>query len=170
MAGLTSIIIEMIKGLLSSLENKDRIYLSIILMLILGVIYICPHDFLTTETRGDDLSGEWRMINTVEYSEYDRYKDIIIVWEVYLNQDGTRVVGHATKIQEGNELLSGSRKQVLKIEGNIKGDKVNLTYREGNNNTGQFEYSICSDLNIAKGRFESSAANSEGSSIAYKIK
>lgn len=115
------------------------------------------------------LAGEWELINTITESSYKDYDNMIIVWRMYLEQNGKELSGRAIKVKVNNETLNGSAKSKFEItSGKIEDNKITIFFDEGKN-SGKFEWLYSKELDLMKGKFTTSAALSNGLSIASKL-
>lgn len=116
-----------------------------------------------------NVEGEWDLVNTINTSDYEGFKNMVINWRLYLEQNGGKISGHAIKIIVNNKKASGIEKNRFEItSGRVKDNKITFFYREGAN-SGKFELLYSRELDVMKGTFTSTAALSNGTSIAFKL-
>jgi hypothetical protein len=118
-----------------------------------------------------DLSGNWNVVNTVEQTSYEAYRNMKIGFNVSINQAGNEFTGKGEKISEnGRSLPAGTRTPIL-VKGTIDGDKVEATFSENGavrKTNGRFVWRIDKGSGGLTGTFVSTAARARGKSAATK--
>ena len=118
-----------------------------------------------------DLSGNWKVVNTVEQTSYDAYKNMEIGFNVSIDQAGKEFTGRGEKISENGQSLPAAGRTPIVVKGTIDGDKVEATFSESGarrNTSGRFAWRIDRASGGLTGRFVSSAARTRGRSAATK--
>ena len=118
-----------------------------------------------------DLSGNWKVVNTVEQTSYDAYKNMEIGFNVSIDQAGKDFTGRGEKISENGQSLPAAGRTPIVVKGTIDGDKVEATFSESGarrNTSGRFAWRIDKASGGLTGRFVSSAARTRGRSAATK--
>lgn len=121
---------------------------------------------------GSDLSGWWEMTNTIQSTNYADFKGLRLGYRVQLEQDGGRIVGRGQKWSENGRTLPASARTPLTVTGTVDGDKVVLEFKErGAKRTsgGSFFWTLSPDRTALRGSFQSTAANTSGSSLARRM-
>ncbi len=119
-----------------------------------------------------DLTGTWKIVDTIEKSEYKDYIGLEVGFIVMITQDGQNITGHGDKWSEnGKEIPPSSRTRIV-LEGKIDGEKVTAIFEEKGHKRetgGLFKWRVSSDANTLSGSFESTAARTSGKSIATRL-
>jgi hypothetical protein len=118
-----------------------------------------------------DLSGNWNVINTVEQTSYNAYKNMEIGFNVSIDQSGKDFTGKGEKISENGQSLPAAGRTPILVKGTIDGDKVDATFSESGalrKTSGHFAWRIDKASGGLTGRFVSSAARTRGRSAATK--
>lgn len=116
-----------------------------------------------------DLTGEWRVINTVEKSAYKSYDNMQVGFRLVIDQRGKEFTARGEKFSENGERLPQGSRTPIRVTGSIDGDKVVATFVEDGRTrrtNGRFVWRVQHD-GLA-GTFVSSAANSSGRSAVTK--
>ena len=119
-----------------------------------------------------DLSGWWEMTNTIQSTNYADFKGLRLGYRVQLEQDGDRIVGRGQKWSENGRTLPASARTPLTVTGTVDGDKVILEFKErGAKRTtgGSFSWTLSPDRTALRGSFQSTAADTSGSSLARRM-
>ncbi len=139
---------------------------------ILALVFFICSDFVF---KSPDLNGRWLMAKTVTETQHDSYKDLIVLYEVVLRQDGLRLSGTAEKVAEihnGNLFKYDYEKRVrVELEGAIdrnylSKDRVNIHWVEHGRKRDSSSLLQISRFNdeYMKGRYSSTVARSSGES------
>ena len=118
-----------------------------------------------------DLTGTWKVINTVEQTAYQPYKNMEVGFELAINQTGNEFTGKGQKVSENGQSLPGPSRTPIVVRGSIEGDKVKATFSESGatrKTSGRFVWRIDRAKGGLTGTFASTAARSRGRSDATK--
>jgi hypothetical protein len=119
-----------------------------------------------------NLSGNWQVINTVEQTSYEPYRNMEIGFTVAINQAGRDFTGTGEKISENGRSLPAAGRTPISVKGTIDGDKVHATFSENGavrRTNGQFVWRIDRGSGGLTGTFISTAARTRGKSAAKKV-
>ena len=117
-----------------------------------------------------DLTGEWRVINTVQKTAYKSFDNMKVGFRLKINQQGKEFTGKGEKFSENGQTLSAAYRTPIHVIGSIDGDKVVGTFIEDGRmrrTNGHFVWKLQSGRELA-GTFVSTAANSSGRSAVTK--
>ena len=116
-----------------------------------------------------NLSGEWRVVNTVEQTAYRPFNNLEIGFRLVVNQNGNEFTAKGEKISENGRPLPENVRTPIVLSGSIDGDRVEATFVEEGalrKTNGRFVWTMeNSGLN---GRFVSSAGKTSGKSSATR--
>jgi len=118
-----------------------------------------------------DLTGNWKVTNTVEQTSYEAYKNMEIGFNVSINQAGKDFTGKGEKISENGRSLPRNGRTPISVKGTIDGDKVEATFSENGamrTTNGRFVWRINKTTGGLTGTFVSTAAGARGRSAAKK--
>ena len=118
-----------------------------------------------------DLTGEWRIINTVEKTAYKSFGNMEVGFRLTINQNGKEFTAKGEKFSENGQTLPTARRTPIQLKGSIDGDKVIATFIEDGRmrrTNGRFVWKLQSDGDGLAGTFVSTAANSSGRSSLTK--
>lgn len=121
------------------------------------------------DTMTPDLSGEWRVINTVQKTGYKSYGNLQVGFRLSIDQNGKEFTAKGEKVSENGKTLPAARRTPINVTGSIDGDNVLATFVEDGRmrrTNGRFVWKLKND-GLA-GTFESTAANSSGKSAVTK--
>ena len=119
-----------------------------------------------------DLSGNWKVTNTVEQTSYQAYENMEIGFNVSINQAGKDFTGTGEKISENGRSLPSDGRTPIVVKGTIDGDRVEATFSENGatrKTNGRFVWRIDKGSGGLTGTFASSAARTRGKSAATKV-
>ena len=119
-----------------------------------------------------DLNGNWNVVNTVEQTAYEPYRNMEIGFNVAINQAGRDFTGTGEKISENGRNLNSSGRTAIQVKGTIDGDQVHATFSENGasrKTNGQFVWRIDKGAGGLTGTFVSTAARTSGKSTARKL-
>lgn len=119
-----------------------------------------------------DLSGNWKVVNTVEQTSYEAYKNMEIGFNVSINQAGKDFTGTGEKISENGRSLPAAGRTPIVVKGTIDGDKIEATFSENGavrKTNGRFVWRIDKGSGGLTGTFISTAARTRGKSAATKV-
>ncbi|HJT67773.1 MAG TPA: DUF4388 domain-containing protein [Pyrinomonadaceae bacterium] len=118
-----------------------------------------------------DLTGNWTVINTVEQTAYEPYRNMEIGFNVAINQAGRNFTGTGEKISENGRSLPAAGRTPIQVKGTIDGDKIQATFSENGSvrkTNGRFVWRIDRGSGGLTGTFISTAARTSGKSAAKK--
>lgn len=118
-----------------------------------------------------DLTGNWTVINTVEQTAYEPYRNMEIGFNVAINQAGRDFTGTGEKISENGRSLPAAGRTPIQVKGTIDGDKIQATFSENGaarKTNGRFVWLIDRGNGGLTGTFISTAARTSGKSAAKK--
>lgn len=118
-----------------------------------------------------NLNGNWKVVNTVEQTSYQPYKNLQIGFELAINQTGNEFTGKGQKVSENGRSLPGASRTPIVVQGSVDGDKVQATFSEAGavrKTSGRFVWRIDKASGALTGTFSSTAARASGRSAATK--
>ena len=118
-----------------------------------------------------DLTGKWTVINTVEQTAYEPYRNMEIGFNVAINQAGREITGTGEKISENGRSLPAAGRTPIQVKGTIDGDNIQATFSENGaarKTNGRFVWRIDRGSGGLTGTFVSTAARTSGKSAAKK--
>lgn len=118
-----------------------------------------------------NLNGNWNVINTVEQTSYQPYKNMQVGFNVSINQTGNKFTGTGQKISENGQTLPATSRTPIVVKGTINGDKVEATFSESGavrKTNGRFVWKLDRVKGGLTGTFVSTAARARGKSAATK--
>jgi len=121
--------------------------------------------------RVQDLTGEWRVINTVQTTAYKSFDNMKVGFRLKINQQGKEFTGKGEKFSENGQTLSAANRTPIHVTGSIDGDKVVATFVEDGRmrrTNGRFVWKLKNRGDELAGTFVSTAANSSGRSAVTK--
>lgn len=130
-----------------------------------------PTSVPAAQTDVQDLSGEWRVINTVEKTAYKSFDNMQVGFRLTIDQNGTEFTARGEKFSENGQTLPTARRTPIQVKGSIDGDKVVATFTEDGRTrrtNGRFVWTLQNGGDGLAGTFVSSAANSSGTSAVTK--
>ena len=127
----------------------------------------------TSEPRANvqDLTGEWRVINTVEKTAYKSYDNLQVGFRLVIDQQGKEFTARGEKLSENGQTLPADSRTPIRVTGSVDGDKVVATFVEdgrGRRTNGRFVWRLQNGGDALAGTFVSSAAKSSGRSAVTK--
>ena len=128
-----------------------------------------PRNIAETNAKVQDLTGEWRIINTVQKTAYKSYNNMQVGFHLKINQQGKQFTAKGEKFSENGQTLPAASRTPIQVTGSIEGDKVVATFVEDGRmrrTNGRFVWRIQND-GLA-GTFVTTAANSSGRSAVIK--
>ena len=117
-----------------------------------------------------DLSGNWRVVNTVEQTSYQAFKNLEVGFQFAIDQSGKEFTGRGEKISENGRSLPQTSRTPIVLKGSIEGDRVEATFSETGavrKTSGRFVWRI-DKTGALTGTFVSTAARARGKSAATK--
>jgi hypothetical protein len=118
-----------------------------------------------------DLTGEWRIINTVEKTAYKSFDNMKVGFRLTINQSGKQFTAKGEKFSENGQPLPAASRTPIQVTGSIDGDKVVATFVEDGRSrrtNGRFVWKLQNGGDGLAGTFVSSAANTSGRSAVTK--
>jgi hypothetical protein len=118
-----------------------------------------------------DLTGQWRIINTVEKTAYRSFDNMEVGFRLTINQNGNEFTAKGVKFSENGQTLPAARRTPIELKGSIQGDKVVATFIEdgrARRTNGRFIWKLQNGRDGLAGTFVSNAANSSGRSAVTK--
>jgi hypothetical protein len=120
-----------------------------------------------------NLTGDWRLTNTIETTSYPGYANLRIGYRLAINQTGKEFTGEGEKISEDDRPLKPEERTPIHVTGSVSEDGVGATFVEEGarrKTSGRFAWTVSGSGNGLSGTFSSSAANASGSSVATREK
>jgi len=117
-----------------------------------------------------DLSGHWTVINTIQKTSFQSFKNMEVGFNVAINQNGNEFTGRGEKISENGRSLAGASRTPIVVKGSIEGNRVEASFSEqgeARKSSGRFLWRIDKGGGLT-GRFVSTAARASGKSAAKK--
>jgi Domain of unknown function (DUF4388) len=133
---------------------------------------VSPEPKTETAAAVPNLSGNWKVVNTVEQTSYEAYKNMEIGFNVSINQAGKDFTGRGEKISENGRSLPAAGRTPIEVKGTIDGDKVEATFSESGavrKTNGRFIWRLDKGSGGLTGTFVSTAARTRGKSAAKKM-
>lgn len=118
-----------------------------------------------------DLTGDWRVINTVEKTAYKSFNNLQVGFSLKISQRGNEFTAKGEKFSENGQTLPSSSRTPIHVTGIVDGDKVVATFVEDGRmrrTNGRFIWRLQTDRGRLAGTFVSNAANSSGRSAVTK--
>ena len=118
-----------------------------------------------------DLSGEWKVVNTVQKTAYKSYGNMELGFRLRIKQTGNDFTARGEKVSENGRNLPAGSRTPIRVNGSIEGDKVIATFVEDGTvrpTNGRFIWKLEGQNAALNGTFISAAANSSGKSAATR--
>ena len=118
-----------------------------------------------------DLSGDWKVVNTVANSSYRSFQNLRIGFALSINQTGSTFTAKGQKVSENGRSLPANSRTPIEMKGVINGDRIEATfYEQGSKRktNGRFVWKIDRTRGALTGTFDSSAARTSGKSTATR--
>lgn len=119
-----------------------------------------------------NLTGEWKVVNTVESTSYHRYQGMQLGYRIFLRQDGKEVTGKGEKWWENGKEIPSTAHSAISVEGILDGMALTATFVEKGarrTTSGSFVWTVTPDGRMLQGSFTSTAADSRGPSIGERV-
>ena len=119
-----------------------------------------------------DLSGEWRVINTVKKTAYKDFDNMEIGFRLKIEQTGNDFTARGEKVSENGRSLPAGSRTPIRVTGSIDGDKVVASFVEDGamrKTNGRFVWRLQQENAALTGTFVSAAANSSGKSAGTRV-
>jgi len=143
--------------------------LAVLVGIIAGIVVI----FQFFESRpAINLTGEWKLINTVESTSYRPYQGMQLGYRIFLQQNGTKITGKGEKCWENGKEIPSTAHSPIFIEGTLDGMMLTATFVEKGarrTTSGSFVWTVSPDGRMLQGSFTHTAANSQGTSNGERI-
>jgi len=123
-----------------------------------------------TAGHADTVSGAWNFSSKVESATVADYQNLMLGFQVDLEQRGNRVVGQGRKVSENGVVLPERRRTPIQVEGTLEGNRLALDFTEvgaRRKSAGHFLLYLAEDGSF-RGRFRSEAAKSAGVTVAVR--
>ena len=123
------------------------------------------------DTNVHDLTGEWRVINTIEKTAYKSFDNMQVGFRLTINQNGNEFTASGVKFSENGQTLPAAQRTPIRVQGSIEGDKVVATFTEDGRTrrtNGRFVWKLENGNDSLAGTFVSNAAKSSGRSTLSK--
>jgi len=123
------------------------------------------------DSNAQDLTGDWRVINTVEKTAYKSYGSMQVGFRLKINQRGNEFIANGEKFSENGQTLAAGSRTPIHVRGSIEGDKVIATFVEegrARRSNGRFVWKLQRGGEALAGTFVSTAANSSGKSAVTR--
>lgn len=117
-----------------------------------------------------DLNGVWRVVNTVEKTDYKSFHNMQLGFRLNINQNGKEFTAKGEKFSENGQTLPAGSRTPIQVTGSIEGDKVVATFVEDGRlrrSNGRFVWTLQGDDRL-NGTFVSTAGNNRGRSAVTK--
>ena len=122
-------------------------------------------------TTAQNLSGKWTIVNTIETTSYQSFKNLKLGFDLSIAQNGTSFTGRGLKVSENGRTLPVNSRTPIQVKGSINGDRVEAIFYEegtGRKTNGKFVWRIDSTGRGLTGSFNTTAARSRGKSAATR--
>ena len=123
------------------------------------------------EVAAPDLTGNWTVVNTVEQTSYQPFRDMKVGFNLAIDQSGTEFTGRGEKVSENGRNLPQTSRTPIELKGTIDGDRVEATFSESGaarKTSGRFVWRVDKASGGLTGTFVSTAARARGKSAATK--
>ncbi|HEU4432336.1 MAG TPA: DUF4388 domain-containing protein [Pyrinomonadaceae bacterium] len=118
-----------------------------------------------------DLSGEWKVVNTVQKTTYKSFGNMQIGFRLRIQQTGNDFTAKGEKVSENGRDLPAASRTPIRVTGSIDGDQVVARFVEDGMTrptNGRFVWKVQGRNAALSGTFISAAANSSGKSDATR--
>jgi hypothetical protein len=125
----------------------------------------------STQSDVQDLTGEWRIINTVDKTAYQTFQNMQIGFRLKIHQKGNDFTATGEKVSENGRALPTRSRTPIHVTGSINGDNVVATFVEQGSmrkTSGRFSWRLQNENASLTGTFVTAAANSSGKSEATR--
>lgn len=122
-------------------------------------------------TAAPDLTGTWKIVNTVHNTSYRSFQNLQIGFALSINQTGTTFTARGQKVSENGRSLPASSRTPIQVKGSIRGNTVEATFLEqgaARNTNGRFVWTMDRTGKGLSGTFSSTAARTSGKSAASR--
>jgi hypothetical protein len=114
-----------------------------------------------------DISGTWIIETRTNKTTYAPFKNLVLTYTVQFTQSGGSFTGSGEKTTESGHELGGQAHTPIVITGGLSGNSIKASFVETGTKReshGEFHWKLAKDGSWV-GTFNSTAANSEGSSV-----
>lgn len=118
-----------------------------------------------------NLSGKWNVVNSVQKTAYQPFRNLKIGFQLTINQSGKSFTGQGQKVSENGRSLPAGSRTPIQVKGSINGDRVEATFFEEGamrKTNGRFVWRLDRANGGLNGTFVSTAAGSSGKSAAKR--
>jgi hypothetical protein len=118
-----------------------------------------------------DLNGVWRLVNTIEKTDYKSFHKMQLGFRLKIDQRGKDFTAKGEKFSENGQTLPANSRTPIQLQGSIEGDKIVATFVEDGRlrrSNGRFVWKLQSSGDRLTGTFVSTAANNSGRSAVTK--
>lgn len=118
-----------------------------------------------------NLSGKWNIVNVVETTSYQSFKNLKIGFDLAIQQSGKTFTGIGRKISENGRSLPANSRTPIQVKGSINGNRIEATFFEegtARKTNGKFVWRIDRAGRGLTGTFASNAARARGRSAATR--
>ena len=119
-----------------------------------------------------DLSGKWMVVNSIDTTAYQSFKNMKIGFDLSIDQTGSTFTGKGRKVSENGRSLPASSRTPIQVQGSINGDRIEATFIEdgtARKSNGKFVWRIDRAGRGLTGTFNTTAARSRGKSAASRL-
>jgi uncharacterized protein DUF4388 len=119
-----------------------------------------------------DLSGKWSIVNSVDTSSYQSFRNMKIGFDLSIDQTGSTFTGKGRKVSENGHSLPASSRTPIHVQGSINGDRIEATFIEegsARKSNGKFVWRLDKSGRGLTGNFATTAARSRGKSAAIRL-
>ena len=119
-----------------------------------------------------DLSGKWTVVNSVDTTAYQSFKNMKIGFDLSIDQTGSTFTGKGRKVSENGRSLPANSRTPIHVQGSINGDVIEATFIEDGSarkSNGKFVWRIDRAGRGLTGTFNTTAARSRGKSAASRL-
>jgi hypothetical protein len=130
-----------------------------------------PSAEAVTTAAAPDLSGNWKVVNTVEQTSFQAFRNLEVGFNLAIDQSGKDFTGRGEKVSENGRSLPQTSRTPIELKGSIEGDRIEATFSESGSarkTTGRFVWRIDKASGALTGTFSSNAARARGKSAATK--
>lgn len=125
---------------------------------------------LPAEVNTNNLTGKWSVVNTIQKTSFQPFRDLKIGFDLAINQSGNSFTGKGQKVSENGRSLPVQSRTPIEVKGSINGNRVEATFFENGSvrkTNGRFVWQLDSTGGL-NGTFISTAANTSGKSAAKR--
>jgi hypothetical protein len=118
-----------------------------------------------------DLSGKWTVVNSIDTTAYQSFKNMKIGFDLSIDQTGSTFTGKGRKVSENGRSLPAGSRTPIQVQGSINGDRIEATFIEEGSvrkSNGRFVWRIDRAGRGLTGTFATTAAQSRGKSAATR--